>query len=441
MTRVVVLFAALGFAAFGCSRFTLGEGGLPRISDEQTRVLPRLTAEDVDPAAGYESPPLMRASELLPPEVIAGPHHRVREEVATDGFFRIYQVESDFGAFDVAGDIAVRQRVQEVHALAAVAALESDPEWRIARAKAEADALVASARLVAEPSDSVEGVPDETWQEVLRVAHLSPDGRAPGEVRLRRQVIDFESRKRRLARQLGVDPFSDLRDLQRALNGAAWTLAAGGYPLERVPSLLETSVAPVPEDLLPAERLAELYARDSPEDLRRRSRIELAVMGVPSEKIEAFLAHPAYTPRTQTGIVEALLGLEPARERGAYLDAALQARSPEDAWLYVFGGLILRYHHLEVAPVERLVRISERATAAVTRDGKLVLPGQVDYVVWSRPVERIARVFAEARVPGVRRHELWLSGAASPLARRELAARGITVVDGVLARLAPRLAK
>jgi hypothetical protein len=440
MTRGRGLFVVLALAAFGCSQ-GLFERGLPKISDEQTRVLPRLTAEDVDPAAGYESPPAMFASELLPPEVRTSPHHRVRDEVATDGFFRIYHVESDFGAFDVAGDIAVRQRVQEVHALAALEALESDAEWRAARATAEADALVASARLVVEPSDSVEGVPEDTWQEVMRVAELAPDGRAPEEERLRRQVLDFESRKRRLARQLAVDPFSDLRELQRGLNRAAWTLAAGGYPLERIPSLAETSVAPVPEDLLPAARLAELYAHDSPEDLRRRSRIELAVMGVPSEKIEAFLAHPAYSPRTQTGIVEALLGLEPARDRGAYLDAALQARRPEDAWLYVFGGLILRYHHLQVSPVERLVQISERATAAVTRDGKLVLPGQVDYVVWSRPVDRIARAFAEARVPGVRAHELWVTGAVSPLARRELAERGITVVDGVLARLAPRLGK
>jgi hypothetical protein len=431
------LAIALVLAAVGCAPF---ERGLPKISDEQTRVLPRLTAEDVDPAAGYESPPVLRASDLLPPEVVSGPHHRVREEVGTDGFFRIYHVESDFGRFDVAGDIALRMRVQELRALAALAALRRESDWRVARDVAEADALVASARLVSEPCDSVEGVPEETWREVMRVADLAPDGRGTDEGRLRAQVLDFEVRKRRLARRLGVDPFSDERAVQRALNGAGWVISAGGYALERVPALLETSVAPVPEDLLPAERLAELYAFDSPEDLRRHNRIELAVMGVPSETIEAFLEHPAYSPRTQTGVVEALLALEPAKDRGAYLDAALQARNHGDAWLYMFGGLILRHYHLEVAPVERLVQISERATVAVTRDGKLVLPGQVDYVLWSRPVDRIARAFAEARVPGVRGRELWLTGSASPLARRELEARGITVVEGVLARLAPRLA-
>ena len=76
--------------------------------------LPRLTAEDMDPAMGYESPPTLRASDLFPPEVVASQHHEVREEVATDGFFRIYVIDSEFGRFEAAGDIALRQRVQEI---------------------------------------------------------------------------------------------------------------------------------------------------------------------------------------------------------------------------------------------------------------------------------------------------------------------------------------
>jgi hypothetical protein len=426
--RAYPIVLALAFAA--CARPV-----------DDARVLPRLTAADMDPAAGYESPPVMRASELLPADVVAGPRHRVREDVGSDGFFRIYHVESDFGDFDAAGDVGVRQLAQEIRALATLEALEREPEWRSARAAAETDALVASAHLVSEPADSIEGVPDVMWREVMRVAEIAPDGRAPEEERLRRQVLDFESRKRRLARRLGLDPFSDARVLQRALNGAGWTLAAGGYPLERIPSLVETSVAPQPEDLLPPERLAELYAHDSVEDLRRRNRIELAVMGTAAETIEAFLAHAAWSPRAQTGLVESLLALEPARDRGAYVDVALQARSSRDAWFYLFGALILRHHHLEVSPIERLVRVGERSTAAVTRDGKLVVAGQVDYLLWTGPVERFAKTLAEANVSGIRAREIWLTGGASPLARRELAARGITVVEGVLSRLVPRLAR
>jgi len=203
---------------------------------------------------------------------------------------------------------------------------------------------------------------------------------------------------------------------------------------------VESSVAPLPEDLLPAERLAELYAHDSPEDLRRRNRIELAVMGVPAETIDAFLAHPAYSPRAQTGMVESLLALEPARDRGAYIDVAMQATTSRDAWFYLFGALVLRHHHLEVAPVTRLVRVGERSVAAVTRDGKLVVAGQIDYLLWTRPVDRFAAALAAAQAPDVRSREIWLTGAASPLARRELASRGVTVVEGLLARLAPRLA-
>ena len=47
--------------------------------------LPRLTAQDMDPALGYEPLPTLRASDLFPPEVIAGPHHRVREALEAVG--------------------------------------------------------------------------------------------------------------------------------------------------------------------------------------------------------------------------------------------------------------------------------------------------------------------------------------------------------------------
>ena len=96
--------------------------------------LPRLTAADMDPALGYEPAPTLRVSELFPPEVVASRHHGVREEVASDGFFRIYVIDSDFGRFEAAGDIELRQRVQEIRALAALKELrEVDDDHRLAR--------------------------------------------------------------------------------------------------------------------------------------------------------------------------------------------------------------------------------------------------------------------------------------------------------------------
>ncbi len=403
--------------------------------------LPRLTAADMDPALGYEPAPTLRASELFPPEVVTSRHHRVREEVATDGFFRISVIDSDFGRFEAAGDIELRQRVQEVRALAVLERLREVDAYVAAGLSAAEVPFVARWQLVEQPLDMIEGVPPEAWQEVLRVAAMNPDNRTLEELALRRAVLEFEAQKRRLASRLAVNPYSPNRPLQRELNRTGWTLSAGGYALDSVPSLVESSVAPLPEDVLSAERVERLFNRKSPEDLRRRNRIELAVLGVPAEEIEAFLAHPAYSPRLQTGVVESLVALEPARDRGDYVRVAMLAQSPRDAFFRTMGSLILRFHHLKVAPIERLLVLNGRTPAAYTSEAKLIVAAQVDYLLWSRPVDRFVRALADAQVPNARveSREIWLSGNASRKARREIEARGIAVVEGVLERMVPRL--
>jgi len=396
----------------------------------------------MDPALGYEPPPTLHASDLFPPEVIASRHHRIRQDVATDGFFRIYTIDSDFGRFEVAGDIQLLQRVQEIRAIAALEKLRDVDAYSVAARVAAEVPFVARWKLVEEPIDSIEGTPPEAWDEVLRVAVMDPDQRTPEDWALRRAMLSFEAAKRQLARRLALNPYSLNRPLQLELNRTAWTLSAGGYPLDAVPSLAQSSIAPLPEDVLPVERVEKIFANDSPVDLRRRNRIELSVLGVSSEEIEAFLAHPAYSPLRRTGVVESLILLEPARDRGSYVSVALRAETPRDAFFRLMGCLILRFYHVSVAPIERLVVLNGRSPAAYTSQAKLIVAAQVDYLLWSRPVDGFVRSLAAAEVPDspIRSREIWLSGEASPKARREIEARGITLVERVFESMVPRLA-
>ncbi len=396
----------------------------------------------MNPALGYESPPSLRASDLFPPEVIASDHHAVRDAVATDGFFHIYVIDSDFGRFEAAGDIELRLRVQEIRALATLEQLRDEAAYAAAELSADEVPFVERWHLIEEPVDTMAGVPAEAWQEVLRIAAMDPDERSLEESALRHAVLEFEAQKRRLARRLVVNPYSLNRRLQRELNRTGWTLSSGGYTLDGVPSLAESSVAPRAEDVLPVERVEMIFANDSPEDLRRRNRIELAVLGVSPAEVEAFLAHPAYSPLQLTGVVESLIALEPARDRSAYVRVAMLAQSPRDAFFRVMGSLILRFHHVEIAPLERLLVLNGRTPAAYTSEGKLIVAAQVDYLLWTRPVDEFVRSLADAKVPGARveSREIWLSGNASPKARGAIEARGIRVVERVFETMVPRLA-
>jgi hypothetical protein len=404
---------------------------------------PVLSAADTDPRAGYERPEPLRASAFLPGSLRQGPWHRVQEEVGSDGFRRLYRIDSEFGPFEAAGDLDLRLRVQEIGALAALVELEPSAAFAAARERAEREPFVARFALVERPAAEVEGMPPAAWQEVLRIAARPPSERSASDAATRLLVLVFERAKREVARRLAISPYSLEPRLQRPLNRVAWACAAGGLRPESVPSLAPASVAPTPEDILPPSRLAGLVGHDSPEDLRRRNRIELALMGVPEDSIQALLAHPAWSPRQQTALVESLGALDGARERGIYVEAALQSETPGDTLFYLMGAVVLGYHHREVAPFERLVRLGPRLVGGTTAGGHLVVPAQVDLLLWTRPVEDFVNGLAAADLPGLQPggRELWLSGGLSPTARREIEARGVTVVDGVFERVFERLAE
>ncbi len=403
---------------------------------------PVLTPADTDPEAGYERPPTLAASALLAPELASGPHHHVREEVRTNGFLRLYSVDSDFGVFPAAGDFALRLVVQEIRAIGALRALSESSRCDEARDVAQQQAFVEAWELVTHPCESVHGVPPEAWGEVMDIAQTHPEQRSETENAARTLVLGFEATKRGVAHRLGVSPYSLNRTLQASMNEIAWIVSAGGLPMEAIPLLTADSVAPLPEDVIPSERLAEIYQFGSPEDLRRRNHIELAVMGLDEATTDAFLTHPAYSPRQQTGIVESLVALDPAEDRNAFIEAALLAEAPADALLFLMNALLLRAYHQNVAPVERMLRVGPRAAAGFDAAGKLIVPIQVDYLVWSRPTERFVERMTGPATEGstAASVEVWISGDASPLARSEFERRGVTLVEGSFERAFGRLA-
>ena len=83
-------------------------------------------------AAAYETAVVLKASELLPAEQLQGPCHRVREQVATDGFMAHFQIDTDFGTFEATGVPQVRNRIAEAEAI-----LEQRERTREARNSAE----------------------------------------------------------------------------------------------------------------------------------------------------------------------------------------------------------------------------------------------------------------------------------------------------------------
>jgi len=405
-------------------------------------VLPALTAADVDPEAGFEPLPVLRASELLPPELLRGPHHQVREEVASDGFLHLYVIDSDFGRFDVAGDDLLRVRVHEIGALAQLAEMQKRDEFAKAMAQGLKSPFVAAWNLIRDPVDSIVGIPQTAWETVKKTAEISRRERGELEDSGFREFIGFEAKKRELAFQLGVDSYTSNRVLQKEMNRFAWAAYLGGLPFAFVPFQGEEAR---PEDVGPSaadpdERLREILRSYAPEDLRRLNRIELAVMGVPEELAQHFLTQLWFSPRHATILVGSLVALDPALDRASFVETSLQAGSEADARFYQGAAQLLRAWHEEQEPVTR-VASQRRAVMGLTEEGELVVPLILDHAVWSRPAADFAERVAEAKSRlGAGEVHLLISGTLSERARDELSQRGFAITENAFARLAPHVA-
>ena len=54
--------------------------------------------------AAFEELPVLNASEILRPEILAGSHHKVREPVPTYFGANQFTIDSDFGVFEAKGN-------------------------------------------------------------------------------------------------------------------------------------------------------------------------------------------------------------------------------------------------------------------------------------------------------------------------------------------------
>ncbi|MDP6074568.1 MAG: hypothetical protein QF890_15170 [Myxococcota bacterium] len=405
------LFAAVAFAAATACSTTAPP------APERTS-LPVLAAGDTDASLGYETPPVQNAAALLPSELREGPHHYVADEVQTDGFMRVYEISSPFGEYTAYGDDSLRERVAEIEALAQLRERSAGAEFGKAVQRSLGSPFVATWNLVTRPSDSEHGVPEEA-ADALRGA---PTGSTH-----RDEFFGFAQRKRELAFELGVDPYSSNAELQKELNRFAWVSTVGGFG-ERI-------FTPGHRD-----RSAEIVRDFSPTDLQRLARVELAVMGISEDSTEAFIAHPWYSPRQQAELVGHLAALDLVANRRALIDVALGATSEEDANLYARSAELLHAYHDNVTPFELLTAFRGGTVAGFTRDGRLVAVLPLDYAIWTKPAHAYANTLKRSTLGDGRAidaREVLVTGSFSPKARSKYQRRGITVRENALEALRP----
>jgi hypothetical protein len=237
--------------------------------------------------------------------------------------------------------------------------------------------------------------------------------------------LGYRRERRRLARELGVDPYSDNEVLNKELDRVAKAAAAGGLAVR-------FSGLGLPFFIYDMREVSNLVWLTKPLDLRlRNEKLLREELGLAREEIDPLYENRALSPTLITALVEALVALDGVGERKLFVDAAVAADSRD---LAAFIVRIAVFHSRVHRSGRRVDRFEETAVVPLAwmADGSRVLAMAVDHLAWTEEVAGLFEAGAAARAANywpspVRR--VVLEGTASARTERVLAERGWELVE------------
>jgi hypothetical protein len=387
-------------------------------------------------ASSYEVPKDRRASEVLPANQISGPHYRVLEQVVADGYMFRFTVDSDYGTFPVGGLYGLRKLLREIQAIAALREVRKGQAVLEGARDKGRETVEFAANLLVDPAGTVASIPQGVGKLFGNIAAGLQNPNDPRRDTMAQDLLKVSDAKRKIACDLGVDVYSSNRVLQDELDnvGRAQALGALGASVA-IPYGGGTAVGLSTMSRTSGD-VQRLLRDEPPTSLRNINAQKLLAMGVDRDLTERFLNHAVFSPRHDTVIVACLDRLAGARGREAFIRFALAADDEESANFFQNMAEILKYYHETVSPI-REIAVPGVLCARAANDAVLI-PFPLDYGVWSLRAQRVVGETLTRQRQGSRRPaktELWVTGTLSPLAREQLQAQGITVLENVHRRV------
>jgi hypothetical protein len=246
-----------------------------------------------------------------------------------------------------------------------------------------------------------------------------------------KDAIGYSDKKRKIALEMGIDPYTTNTVLQKQLDDLALASWAGGFsfsvaalPISGVAgaALTVTNVNSTVEDLLHEK---------SPSELEQINRSTFRAMGASASDIDRILNGGAFTPTQTTTFAVHLKALKGVANRGAFVKAAAEKSTTEaDAIFCVYTAALMDQIN-QKTPIARIVMLGD-FPICVAKDGTIIVALQWDYAAWTSGAASFTDdVQKLAGKSGQKNAHVFvaLSGDVSPRLREELEKRGMTVQD------------
>ncbi len=397
----------------------------------------------------YETPGVLMASDVIPPELKWGKNYSIRgvtaptENTNTLGFTHRFEITSVYGNFEAFCIDMVRIRAHEINVIAVLQDIKKTRKFSQAVKKAKKGLYKKAVDLILDPVDTITGVPKGGWRFIAQSGEMvkgGPEGREGGHAEA---LADFFKLKCRYAYKLGVDVYSTDKELQKELN----SISMAGFASGEETLLLFTKAGKSAEGLMLKDardlkiitrspfldEIDKMLLDNTPDELEIINREKLKQIVEENYVIEGFLNHSDYSPRYKTVIVHALTNMEGVNNRDNFIKQAILVDNDEIAFIYQRMVKMIYDYHKNVQPVVKIIPVS-KMVANYTKDQAIVAALPIDNLYWSEVTDLFVSgllKLSESEDLPVKQVIIGISGKATSQAKEVLTARGIVIKENM----------
>jgi hypothetical protein len=357
-----------------------------------------------------------------------GANYSVVNPVTSDGFLRIYELETAYGRFRVEGDVFLNMRLKELAAIRALAAMEETEAFQNSFKKALQGPVDFVGDVVTNPSQTVKRTLSGVGRLFNRAASgIRNAGTSPD--KLTDSLLGISQAKRQIAVTLGVDPYTDFKPLADRLERAAQVSAAGGLTVRGLFALVPGGIGLAASSASTASSLTNLVRDSTPSELRDINHSKLTRAVGKKRSVNLFLDNDNYTPADQTVIAEALFRLRIVRNVDAYLVWAAGISLRSQAVFIRQRTILLARYHENVTPISEFVASAGIALYR-SQQGELIGLFPIDDLAWTQRTAGILKVITQSLDLALEKGaHILITGTATPRAREKLRDLGWTLTE------------
>lgn len=368
----------------------------------------------------YENPPSVPVTQVIDSHYVSGNSYRITENADAEGMLYSFSMWTPFGWYRPQSLAMLGIRIQESRALAMLNSMKDDPLFLQGITDSARSTVQSTAKAVTRPLKTLRSVPMGLEKFASGVQARADEGPVAGESGKLRDMPE----KRKLAAQLGIDPYTDNAQLQEALNTVVSHKNAGALVAKIGGMAVDGGTGAVISAAQLNKSLQSKLRDMSAPELQKANRKALIALGCQPAAVDSFLDLKGYSATRTTAITDAMTALSGVRNLGQYLSFAKPATAPEvplfhEQQIEMAAGYHTRIHEL------KSFGIAGNTAVFTDNQGQKNIFAPVDVVYWSPDIDRRLQFLQEDG--GDARVHLWITGTATEAAKENLAKAGVTI--------------